>query len=107
MIDLDGSFTYSNTINIKLNDVLADNIVNLYPNPTTGLLNVELQSTMACNTVLTVYDLLGSVVAQDTRQIEKGLNVLKLNFGVLPRGTYVLHFKDAKGVVHTGRFVKD
>ncbi len=107
MVDLDASFTYSNTINIKLNDVLKDNIVNLYPNPTTGLLNVELQSTVACNATFSVYDMLGSVITEESRLLERGLNTVKMNFRSLAKGVYILHFKDAKGMVHTTRFSKD
>jgi hypothetical protein len=107
IVDFDGTIAYSNIINIQLADAVVDNFVNVYPNPTDGLLNVEIQATADYNTRLSVYDVLGKVVFEDAKDILKGLNTLQFNFATLAKGTYIIRFADGAGKVHTTKFVKD
>lgn len=107
IFDNDGSFEYSNVINIQLTNALFDDFVNVYPNPTNGLLNVEIQATSSYNANITVFSVLGDVVNEEIKAISKGLNTLQFNFASMAKGTYIIRFADAEGKLHTTKFVKD
>lgn len=79
----------------------------VYPNPTDGLLNVDLQSTSSYGTKLIVYDIIGKKTFEKSTAINKGLNTIQLDFSTLAKGTYVLQFADVTGKIHTTKFVKD
>ena len=107
IIDFDNSFNFSNIINIQLNDVVQNNFTGIYPNPTNGQLNVDIQSTALTNTVVRTFDMLGKVVYSENTTLVKGMNTLRLDFSHLAKGTYVLQFVDVEGKSHTAKFVKD
>lgn len=107
IIDFDGTFNFSNIINIQLNDVVQNNFTGIYPNPTGGQLNVDIQSTALTNTVVRAFDVLGKVIFSQDATLVKGMNTLRLDFSHLASGTYILQFVDVEGKSHTAKFVKD
>ncbi|MFM2282840.1 MAG: Secretion system C-terminal sorting domain, partial [Bacteroidota bacterium] len=84
-----------------------NNFTGIYPNPTNGQLNVDIQSTALTNTVVRTFDMLGKVVYSENTTLVKGMNTLRLDFSHLAKGTYVLQFVDVEGKSHTAKFVKD
>ncbi|MDB5229164.1 MAG: hypothetical protein JWN78_3357, partial [Bacteroidota bacterium] len=107
IIDADGKFTYSNIINIPLGNVVVNNIRNIYPNPTSGQLTVEIQSTASYDCKVMVYDIVGKKVFEKTSALDKGLNTIDLNFSAFAKGAYILHLIDPDGKIHTAKFIKD
>lgn len=107
IIDNDGSFNYSNVINIFVKEIPADDFAGVYPNPTDGLLNVNIQTTSSYNSYFTVIDILGKEVHAELKALNKGLNTLQFNFATLSKGTYIMRFADVEGKLHTTKFVKD
>ncbi len=107
MIDIDGKFTFSNTINIPINEAVLNGFTRVYPNPTDGKLNVELQATSSFETKLTVYDVVGKKAFEKTTLINKGLNTVGLDFSTLAKGAYVLQFADGTGKIYTTKFIKE
>jgi len=107
VIDNDGTFSYTNVINIPVSDAFANNFTRIYPNPTNGLLNVEIQSTGVYDTKISVYDVLGKVVLDKVSSLSKGLNTLNFDFSNISNGTYIMQFSDSDGKIHTTKFVKD
>ena len=107
IIDNDGTFSYSNIINIPINEAVINGIVNVYPNPTNGNLNVEIQSTSSYDTKILVYDVIGKKVFDKENSLVKGLNILQFNFSQLAKGAYILQFADTGGKLYTTKFVKD
>ncbi|MBL0080815.1 MAG: hypothetical protein IPP53_17430 [Bacteroidetes bacterium] len=59
IIDLDGTFTYSDVINIPINTVTNNSFVKVYPNPTNGILNIDIQSTSVYDINMATFDVLG------------------------------------------------
>ncbi|MCB0514406.1 MAG: hypothetical protein KDC60_08255, partial [Bacteroidetes bacterium] len=60
MIDSDGTFKYSEIINIKVredNMGVQDGIIKIYPNPTNGYLNIQYQSSRDNNLDLQIFDM--------------------------------------------------
>mgnify|MGYP000900627634 CR=1 FL=1 len=107
MIDIDGTFKYSNTINIPISEAITNGFAGVYPNPTGGNLNVEIQSIALYDTKLTVHDVLGKKVFEKPITLSKGLNTMQFDFSQLAQGTYIIQFADADGKLHTTKFVKD
>ncbi|MEZ5025049.1 MAG: T9SS type A sorting domain-containing protein [Chitinophagales bacterium] len=107
IFDIDGSFKYSNVINVPVSEVVANTFGNIYPNPTGGTLNVEIQATHAFDTKLLAYDVLGKQIFEQDAALVKGVNTLKLDFTSLAKGTYLLQFVDDAGNKHISKFVKN
>jgi len=94
-------------INIPLGEVVANSFTKIYPNPTGGKLNVDIQSTSAYNTKINVFDMLGKVLYEKPATLAKGLNTLQFDFSQLAKGSYILQFSDVDAKIHTTKFVKD
>ncbi|MCC6582176.1 MAG: T9SS type A sorting domain-containing protein, partial [Chitinophagales bacterium] len=107
IIDIDGKFSYSNIINVPLSEVLTNNFVSVYPNPTGGELNVGIQSTAAYDTKVLVYDIIGTKMFEQSKGLIKGLNTVQFDFSSFAKGAYILHFTDNNGKTHTTKFVKE
>ena len=90
-----------------INEAAINGFTRVYPNPTDGQLNVELQATSNFETKLTVYDVIGKKAFEKTTSVNKGLNTIKLDFSTLAKGAYVLQFADATGKIYTTKFIKD
>ena len=92
MIDLDGSFEYSNIESASVNCGKVHDF-NIYPNPATttqGILNVEFFASKK-TTQLEITDLLGRTVKRLTLDTEGGtLNNIQIDISDLPVGTYSL-----------------
>ena len=107
IVDKDGSFKYSNVIDIPISEAVVNNFSRLYPNPTSGNLNVEIQSISLYDTKLSVYNSIGEAVFEKPVTLVKGLNTIHLDFSRVAQGVYIMQFADADGKLHTTKFVKD
>jgi hypothetical protein len=107
IIDIDGTVSYSKIINISFGETASNNFARVYPNPTSGNLNVEIQSTANFETNVIAYDLVGKKIYDQTTSIAKGLNTLQIDFSNFASGVYVLQFSDVTGNIRTTKFVKE
>ena len=96
MIDIDGSFNYSKTIAIRLNNNFSNALV--YPNPTMGTLQITLTEAIASNTTLIVTDVTGRVVKQ--KNIMKGVFSINLEAQSLTNGRYFIKINDGKSLIN-------
>lgn len=68
--------------------------VTVYPNPTNGLLTVNLNSQQSEKATVTVYNLFGQKLSEETFVIKQGENIFNLRFtGVAAAGVYRLNIK--------------
>ena len=107
IVDIDNQFTYSNTIDIYVSETYSNMFTRVYPNPTGGKLNVEIQSTAMFNTTIELYDVVGSKISDKLTPLNKGINTVLFDFSLLPHGAYILQFTDIAGVTHKTKFIKD
>ncbi|MFN7313457.1 MAG: T9SS type A sorting domain-containing protein [Bacteroidota bacterium] len=77
-VDLDGSFTYSNAIGVDNKEYTIEN-VEIYPNPFTASLSIKLNAAVAGDAQLTIADLSGRLLAQQTLALVDGTNTISLN----------------------------
>jgi hypothetical protein len=57
----------------------VSNGINVYPNPTNGILNIAISSELAGNTSIEVYDALGKLVVKETLSTETNTISILLN----------------------------
>ena len=96
--DFDGTFAYSKIVSVYLgkSNVLS---VQLYPNPSTGIFYVNMNSS-ADLVSISVSDLLGKLVY--TKTLDK--TTKQLNMSHLPKGTYLATIK-AEGLIKREKII--
>ncbi len=106
IIDNDGTFTYSNTIDIPITEALVNGFVKIFPNPTSGTVNLQLQSTQSSITTIEIANVLGQVVSTREATLGIGVTPVTLDISYLPNGTYFVSFMDALGTKHQQKIIK-
>ena len=85
-----------------INEIL-ENAVSVYPNPTNGVINVDLTSELTKNSLLEVYDALGKVVVKQVLANE--LN--SINISTLSNGVYTFKVLNNSKLVKMGKLIKE
>jgi subtilisin-like proprotein convertase family protein len=106
IIDDDGTFTYSQTINIPVDMATVNGIIKIFPNPTNGLVSIQLQSTKNVSSTLEISNLLGQKVASRDIALRIGITSVDVDLHELSSGTYIVSFTDALGTRHLEKIVK-
>ena len=106
IVDNDNTYTFSNTINIPISEAMVNGFVNVFPNPTNGLVNVQLQSTKNSITTIEVINVLGQVAQSREVTLSIGVTPVTLDISHLPGGTYFVSFVDALGTKHQEKLIK-
>ncbi len=96
MIDIDGKFSYSKVIPIRLNDNFFN--AQVYPNPTKGNLTIKLQKALTEKSNMIIADLSGRVVLQ--RQVPGGQKNIDLHLNVFPAGQYFVKISNSNEVIN-------
>ena len=106
-MDNDGRSKLSNTVMIDGLKNFSETTVFIYPNPTSAILNVSVNSNRAQKIGLSVLDANGRRMIQTSGTMSTGLNWFKLNVAGMAQGVYFIQVTDEKGNNSTiGRFVK-
>jgi len=88
-VDYDGIYSYSNVESTHCGTDVHLDIIRIYPNPSTGEVNVLIHSTEAGKLRLKVHDVLGRLILDDVIFIQQGSNVLQHTIQAAA-GKYVL-----------------
>ena len=76
------------------NELLSQkNKIEIYPNPSVDFLNVQIENSNLKNTVLIVYNIIGSKFELEAENVSE--NQYRLDVRDLPPGYYLLSIKDA------------
>ena len=70
-------------------------VLKVYPNPTTGYLTVEYNSSYAGNAHLSIYDLSGKNIFSRSNAVTTGKNIYRLDLARFSQGTYYLELNSA------------
>ena len=106
--------SFSNAINARQGDEkdgdslieINDNTMSVYPNPTSGNLNIEISDTHATNGMLYLHNAVGQVVFAQNIELLNGFTREILDLQSLAAGIYTLTFQtDSGNIVH--KIVKD
>jgi hypothetical protein len=106
MIDLDGTSTTSNIINLN-RPVGYVSLTNLYPNPAKTIVNFELYSPSQEDVNVKVLDVLGREVFSSSVNLQQGLNTNTLDVSQFTPGLYFLNVTCCGGKVITYKFTCD
>ncbi len=91
MIDIDGKFSYSKTIAIRISENFYN--VQVYPNPTRGYLTIRLQHALTENSKLIIADLSGRILLQ--QQVVGGQKNIDLDVTKFPAGRYFIKLSNS------------
>lgn len=76
--------------------------ISVYPNPTSGVLNISLTSKMEDQLIISILDQFGRTVYRDERELQSGSNLITLHPALLP-GSYIVncstHFGERRMMV--------
>lgn len=83
---------------------LSAESMNIYPNPTENLINIEFVLTDLNNANLTIYDATGKVV--QSIMIENAAEIITLDVRDFAEGMYIATLKTDNGSIQSGKFIK-
>jgi hypothetical protein len=96
-LDKDGKASFSQIVSIIGGKTNSLQLNAIYPNPVKNSLNVSLESPNAGKVQITITDLNGKKMYENTRLITDGNNSLQVNVTTLPSGNYVVKVISAEG----------
>ncbi|OFY87957.1 MAG: hypothetical protein A3F72_09360 [Bacteroidetes bacterium RIFCSPLOWO2_12_FULL_35_15] len=96
-VDYDGNYTYSQIVPITIQDFASSEIQKegiaklvVYPNPTTGIINVSFDNLKEDNYQISILDMLGNMIQSSLKTLNEGNVVLQFDLQDLPQGVYIL-----------------
>ena len=95
MVDIDGSYDYSNIIAIRLNNEVIQQIT-VFPNPSNNEITIEYLAAEAENIQIDFLDATGRKVISENRVLMQGVNLLQYEIVHLPNATYFIQFTNTK-----------
>lgn len=105
-VDVDGQYTYSNIVMVKMVKVSAK--ITVYPNPFISQVNLEMNSTNAEVLVVRILNQQGQMVNQSNWNLHAGNNTTTVgNLSNLSKGIYLVDVKKQNGeTVYSTKLVK-
>ena len=90
-VDYDGTFSYSNVINVNVSVPLQFELAQNYPNPFNPTTTINYQTATAVNVNLTIFNMLGEVVDVliNDQFTEAGTHSVRFDASNLASGTYI------------------
>jgi hypothetical protein len=103
MVDLDGAFTYSRVIAVKNEEGIIT--LQLFPNPTTDVLQLQIPSTEKTTASIAIADMNGHVLQSNSISLVEGNNASSISVRQLTPGMYQLIITRGE-VKQTKTFIK-
>jgi hypothetical protein len=85
---------------------LRKDIINLFPNPSNGMLSVELNAEKQTNIQITILDFVGKVVFDENYSFGQGQEIRNINLYDLNNGLYFIRFRSGD-TIYTEKLVID
>lgn len=95
-VELDGRFYFSNTIALKNTGSAQPEIISLYPNPSSKEISLSINAVNYSAVIITVTDIYGKTVLQQSFELSMGNNSKKLNIEHLAAGIYAVRMNDGQ-----------
>ena len=93
------SFDVNETNVTKIEEVLNGASLNVFPNPVTNNMNIQIEIRKNVSLNVTVTNLLGETLVSDTKDLNEGIQTLNVNMNNLPTGIYFLNLSDGQEVI--------
>ncbi|HQV65120.1 MAG TPA: T9SS type A sorting domain-containing protein, partial [Candidatus Paceibacterota bacterium] len=91
---------------IPVDVAMVNGIVKVFPSPTNGLVNIQLQSTKNVSLTLEISNLLGQKVVSRDITLQTGITLVNVDLSELSGGTYIVSYIDALGTRHQEKIIK-
>lgn len=105
MLDLNGAYTWSSVTSVNVNSPVSATVVNVYPNPATDVLNIDLTSLSGFEYTVNITDINGKVVKQmNSNELFSGIVTIDLNS--YEAGMYVISTITIEGEFTSTKFLK-
>ncbi len=90
------NYVFGGLIYVKQEDITtgikyieqAERFINVYPNPATDNLNIDITTERSSNSEVQILNLFGQVVFSEIYSVNSGQNTVKMNISELPSGIY-------------------
>jgi len=110
-VDIDGTHSYSDVIRITsdcFDDATGGDILDVYPNPVrnTELVNLKLHSNVNETARITVVDIDGRVIINESRALKQGINTLDFSVAGMAAGTYFVRLEGSNWYADAQKFIK-
>lgn len=107
MVDFNGIISYSNIIEITNSHWNGFAVLNLFPNPSDGVVNAEIYSSRSMNMKLEIKDVSGRIIHTINNSLLEGSNILNFDLSEFNAGVYFFDFVNLENnKIHTLRFIK-
>lgn len=83
-------------LSVGQEELLLSNSLSLYPNPTNGVLNINLSASLATDAHLNVFSTVGQLVISEQLQLQAGPNNGTVDMSALPAGVYLVELQAGK-----------
>jgi len=110
-VDDDGKFEYFGPLSVKKTNLTPNvkiEVDNVYPNPFSDILNIDIVSENAKEVEITILDMNGRLVKVEKVQLSDGFNNIHLteNIGKLLNGTYIVDISNNNKTVKSFKIFK-
>jgi hypothetical protein len=102
LVDNNGSVAYSSLVVVSRTNIVPT-VSNVFPNPASTQLNVELNGVATDNMTVTIQDLTGKILYQ-AENVSAQSSVYSFDINSLKRGVYIIRIQDEMGQTSVSRF---
>jgi biopolymer transport protein ExbB len=99
-VDFNGAYSYSDIRSINFEGI---DLINTYPNPSNGIVNFDVYSTLASKYQVSIFDCLGRVVITDQVEIGVGKTTYTLDINGYAKGAYMIVIRNEDNVHHISK----
>ena len=104
-IDMDGK-SLMNTQVVDLMWGATASTINVYPNPTSNELNIDIFTTKAENSTIKILDMSGRILKEIQTKLSAGANSIQTNIGELATGIYTLQIFENNKITQVSKIEK-
>ena len=83
-------------VGLSDNNQFKNSLNKVYPNPSSSIINYEVESNTKQKIVVELYDMKGIRVISETKEISKGVNTRQISISHLSNGTYYIQVIDSQ-----------
>ncbi len=96
LVEVSGSSWRTDGTEIHMEQIWDNAIVNIFPNPANGIMQVDYFSVQQTEVTLNVYDLLGNKLQSMHTSVVEGENTVKLDVSTMAAGLYIVEISNGK-----------
>jgi hypothetical protein len=105
MVDLNGDFTFTNVIALDNDNTILNTLSNIYPNPSSSLITLDLGYQPYNDFKVQITDMYGKLIYEASNPDLNGTKTL-IDISAFERGIYQMKVENADGSIYSSKFTK-